>query len=200
MSDNENEQECANPLFLKWVGEWYNDACKRNTKTQYTLKKAHTSLQQHPLRIENPQDTVRLQGIGQTIADRLAKKLARWQKDNGIASAEPESELADASDGGARDDVAARGQRAPRIYVPRYRTGAFALLIGLYKTYCLYGSDYYIPKSELVPLCEQYSDTPFHVAGSTGGQRGGGGGGGGSHIQHTAWSGIKTLEGKSLVE
>ncbi|KAJ1898692.1 Crossover junction endonuclease mus81 [Coemansia sp. IMI 209127] len=202
MSDNENEQECANPLFLKWVGEWYNDACKRNTKTQYTLKKAHTSLQQHPLRIENPQDAVKLQGIGQTIADRLAKKLARWQKDNGITPAEPESELADASDSGVRDAVTARGLRAPRIYVPRYRTGAFALLIGLYKTYCLYGSDYYIPKSELIPLCEQYSDTPFHVAGSTGGQRGGGGGGGGggSHIQHTAWSGIKTLESKSLVE
>ncbi|KAJ1667877.1 Crossover junction endonuclease mus81 [Coemansia sp. RSA 1813] len=198
MSDNENEQECANPLFLKWVREWYHDACKRNTQTQFTLKKALTSLQRYPLRLENPQDAVQLQGIGQTIADRLAKKLARWQKDNGIAPPEqpqePESEPVGASDCGTRDASATRGQRAPRIYVPRYRTGAFALLIGLYKTYCLYGPDYYIPKSELIPLCEQYSDTPFHVAGSAGGQRSGG------HTQHTAWSGIKTLETKSLVE
>ncbi|KAJ2556361.1 Crossover junction endonuclease mus81 [Coemansia sp. RSA 1933] len=209
MPDNESVQECANPLFLKWVGEWYSDACKRNTKTQFTLKKALTSLQQHPVRLENPHDAVKLQGIGQTIADRLAKKLAQWQRDNGLAPAEqqqqqqePESELAEAGDSVARGApaTATRGQRAPRIYVPRYRSGAFAILIGLYKTYCLYGLDYYIPKNELIPLCEQYSDMPFHVAGSAGGQRSGGSGSGGSHAQYTAWSGIKTLETKSLVE
>ncbi|KAJ1735995.1 Crossover junction endonuclease mus81 [Coemansia sp. Benny D160-2] len=229
MNETQNEPECANPLFLKWVGEWYSDACKRNTKTQFTLQKAYTSLQRYPLRIDNPQDAVQLQGIGQTIADRLAKKLARWQKENGITPAshqhdgggrqEPSAECeqeavvggANATRvGGARDgarDVQATQQRttgSARIYVPRYRTGAFALLIGLYKTLCLYGPDYYIPKSELIPLCEQYTDTPFHVAGTIGGggsHRGrGGGGGGGSHAQHTAWSGIKTLETKSMVE
>ncbi|KAJ2660623.1 Crossover junction endonuclease mus81 [Coemansia sp. RSA 1200] len=228
MTETQSEPECANPLFLKWVGEWYSDACKRNTKTQFTLHKAYTSLQRYPLRIDNPQDAVQLQGIGQAIADRLAKKLARWQKENGItpaspnhyrdggrqeSSAECEQEVVAGVNGTGGDearadarDLQAAQQRttgSARIYVPRYRTGAFALLIGLYKTLCLYGPDYYIPKSELIPLCEQYTDTPFHVAGSIGGggsHRGGGGGGGGGHAQHTAWSGIKTLETKSMVE
>ncbi|KAJ1826126.1 Crossover junction endonuclease mus81, partial [Coemansia sp. RSA 2703] len=49
--------------------------------------------------------------------------------------------------------------------------------------------------AELVPLCEQYTDTPFHVAGTQG--RGGRSAEG---FVHTAWSAMKTLETKGLVE
>ncbi|KAJ2514350.1 Crossover junction endonuclease mus81, partial [Coemansia sp. RSA 2049] len=146
MTETQSESECANPLFLKWVGEWYSDACKRSAKTQFTLQKAYTSLQRYPLRIDNPQDAVQLQGIGQAIANRLAKKLARWQKENGITpashqhdggrqepSAECEQEAVVRGEngtrvGGASDDardVQAAQQRttgSARIYVPRYRT------------------------------------------------------------------------------
>ncbi|KAJ1989564.1 Crossover junction endonuclease mus81 [Coemansia sp. RSA 1358] len=186
---SESEIECANPLFLKWVNEWYQDACRRNAKTQFTLKKALKSLQRYPLRIENAQEAMQLEGIGQGIADRLAKKLASWQKENGIVVPQQQEEQTE----GTGNNVANPKRRTPRMYVPRYRTGAFALLIGLYKAHCLYGQDYYVPRSELIPLCEQYTDTPFHVAGSSTGR-------GGNSVQHTAWSGIKTLESKSLVE
>ncbi|KAJ2357132.1 Crossover junction endonuclease mus81 [Coemansia sp. RSA 2618] len=193
----DEEPECANPLFLKWITEWYEEARARNAKTQYTLKKACTSLQRYPLRIENAQDTVQLQGIGQGIADRLAKKLAGWRKDQGIA--EPPAATAALSPSGSADastsadaSKSTRQKSGPRLYVPRYRSGAFALLIGLLKTYCLYGADYFIPKSELVPMCETYADAPFHVGGTSHG--------GSAHAQHTAWSGMKTLEAKALAE
>ncbi|KAJ1999756.1 Crossover junction endonuclease mus81 [Coemansia thaxteri] len=208
----QGEQECANPLFLEWVNEWYDEACTRNARTQYTLKKAVASLQRYPLRMEDPQEALQLQGIGQGIVDRLAKRLAAWRQENGIPDPQPSQAVLGTE--GSGDNSGERGTQsqrnlAPRIYVPRYRSGAFALLLGLFKTYCLYGPDYYIPKSELIPLSEQYADTPFHVGGSSrggGGSRGGGalgsrgGGQGGSYGQHTAWSGIKTLESKSLVE
>ncbi|PIA17124.1 ERCC4-domain-containing protein [Coemansia reversa NRRL 1564] len=198
----EEENSSANPLFLKWVSEWYEDARKRNTKTQYTLKKACNSLQLYPLCIENPQDAIQLQGIGQGIADRLAKKLAAWRKEQGISDPQDGASRSTNNSGtNTISTVSSAGsvqkQRANRIYVPRYRSGAFSLLIGLLKTYCLYGPDYYIPKSELIPLCEQYTDTPFHVGGST---QGGRGGQTNSFAQHTAWSGMKTLESKSLTE
>ncbi|KAI9467928.1 Crossover junction endonuclease mus81 [Coemansia sp. RSA 989] len=186
----EKESECANPLFLKWITQWYEEARASNNKSQYTLKKALTSLQRYPLPIANPQDTTQLQGIGQGIANKLAKKLAGWRKENGIA--EPAAESTARS---AREAPASSSRAKPRLYVPRYRSGAFALLIGLFKTYCLYGPDYFIPKSELIPVCEPYTDTPFHVAGSASY-----GGGGSGYSQHTAWSGMKTLESKFLAE
>ncbi|KAJ1728760.1 Crossover junction endonuclease mus81 [Coemansia biformis] len=198
-----DDEACANPLFLRWVGEWYAEARRRNTHGHYALKKAHESLQRHPLRIENAQDTVQLPGIGQGTADRLAKKLASWRCEHGIVvdspnPAAPPGSAAGSGGGTSRGAQPARGTQLTRIYVPRYRSGAFALLLGLLKTRCLYGPDYYIPKSELVPMSEQYTDTPFHVGGSS---RGGGGGGyAGGAMQLTAWSGMKTLESKSLAE
>ncbi|KAJ2021438.1 Crossover junction endonuclease mus81 [Coemansia sp. S680] len=191
---SQDGQECANPLFLQWVGEWHDEAASRNAKTQYMFKKAYTSLQRYPLRMEDPREALQLQGIGQVIVERLTKKLAAWRQENGIPNpppSQPGTETTQASQSTQR-------QTTSRIYVPRYRSGAFALLLGLYKTYCLYGPDYYIPKNQLIPLSEQYADTPFHVGGSTSGHRGGGAGS--SYGQHTAWSGIKTLESKSLVE
>ncbi|KAJ2721296.1 Crossover junction endonuclease mus81 [Coemansia sp. Benny D115] len=221
--DQDDGAECANPLFLKWIGEWYDEACKRNAKTQYTLRKAHQSLKLYPLPIDNPKDTVQLQGIGQGIAGRLEKRLAQWRKENNIpepASAADANETAGAAqpeDANATAAAAAAKRQASRLYVPKYRSGPFALIIGLFKAYCLYGPDYYIPKAQLVPLCVQYTDTPFHVSGGSGGHgrpggrggahggaSGGGGGGnggsGGGFSAHTAWSGMKTLEAKFLVD
>ncbi|KAJ2744602.1 Crossover junction endonuclease mus81 [Coemansia sp. BCRC 34301] len=203
-SAGQDGHECANPLFLKWVGEWYDEACARNTRTQHVLKKAYTSLQRYPLRMEDPREALQLQGIGQVIVERLAKRLAAWRQENGIPDLPQQAQTAGGGES-TQASQSARSQRqtAPRIYVPRYRSGAFALLLGLYKTFCLYGPDYYIPKSQLIPLSEQYTDTPFHVGGTTSGSTGrgrGSGGSGASYGQHTAWSGIKTLESKSLVE
>ncbi|ORX66766.1 ERCC4-domain-containing protein [Linderina pennispora] len=118
-----------------------------------------------------------LQGIGPGIAGRLAKKLAAWRKANGIAEPAPQHAQNDtevsSSQGPARP-------RKPQVYVPRYRSGAFALLLGLYKAYSLYGPDYFIPKSDLIQFSEQYTDTSFS--------------------QYTAWNAMKTLETKSLAE
>ncbi|KAJ2415996.1 Crossover junction endonuclease mus81 [Coemansia sp. RSA 2530] len=187
---SQDAPECANPLFLQWVGEWHEEAVSRNAKTQYMFKKAYTSLQRYPLRMEDPREALQLQGIGQAIVDRLTKKLAAWRQENGIPNPPPPTQPATEPTQASSQGL----QKASRIYVPRYRSGAFALLLGLYKTYCLYGPDYFIPKNQLIPLSEQYCDTPFHAAGSAGGSRGPG------YAQHTAWSGVKTLESKSLVE
>ncbi|KAJ1760558.1 Crossover junction endonuclease mus81, partial [Coemansia sp. RSA 1752] len=158
---NDEEPECANPLFFKWVSEWYEVARASNAKTQHTLKKACVSLQRYPLLLENAQDAVQLQGIGPGIADRLVKKLASWRKEQGIA--EPAAVVSEAASGSANPETSTSArQKTQRLYVPRYRSGAFALLIGLLKTYCLYGPDYFIPKSELVPICEPFADAPFH--------------------------------------
>ncbi|KAJ2833247.1 Crossover junction endonuclease mus81 [Coemansia erecta] len=187
---NDEEPECANPLFFKWVSEWYEVARASNAKTQHTLKKACVSLQRYPLLLENAQDAVQLQGIGPGIADRLVKKLASWRKEQGIA--EPAAVVSEAASGSANPETStSTRQKTQRLYVPRYRSGAFALLIGLLKTYCLYGPDYFIPKSELVPICEPFADAPFHVGGTSHGS---------GYAQHTAWSGMKTLESKALAE
>ncbi|KAJ2696587.1 Crossover junction endonuclease mus81, partial [Coemansia spiralis] len=194
MADDGDDAACANPLFLKWVGEWHAEARRRNGQGQHALKKAYESLKRHPERIENAQDALKLPGIGQGTVDRLAKRLASWRRENGIAVDEPAQPTA--APGSA--STGSRGAQSGRLYVPRYRSGAFALLLGLLKTRCLYGADYYIPKGELVPLSEHYTDTPFHVAGSS--RAGSGGGHAGGPIQHTAWAGMKTLEAKSLAE
>ncbi|KAJ1957039.1 Crossover junction endonuclease mus81, partial [Linderina pennispora] len=148
------------------------------------------SLKRYPLELTNAQDAVQLQGIGPGIAGRLAKKLAAWRKTNGIAEPAPQHAQNDTEVSSSQGPAQ---PRKPRVYVPRYRSGAFALLLGLYKAYSLYGPDYFIPKSDLIQFSEQYTDTSFHGSGS--GSRAPR-----SFSQYTAWNAMKTLETKSLAE
>lgn len=175
-------ESCPNPLFLQWVTEWYEDAKAHNLQIQHVYKRAQASLQEYPARLETAQETTKLSGIGQKISDKLAKKLTAWRKYQGIP--EPVVE-------GAEGQITSQqtSKQTTRVYIPRYRSGAFALMIGLYKTYRMYGADYYTPKAELVALSGPFTDTPFHSSSN-----------GGFNSMHTAWSGIKTLETKGLVD
>ncbi|KAJ1674871.1 Crossover junction endonuclease mus81 [Spiromyces aspiralis] len=75
--------------------------------------------------------------------------------------------------------------RRPRAYIPRYRSGAFAILIALLKFSICDGPDAYLHKLEIIECAQPYCDTSFEVPKSG--------------TKYTAWGAIKTLEAKDLV-
>ncbi|KAJ1918790.1 Crossover junction endonuclease mus81 [Mycoemilia scoparia] len=202
-SDSEPE-DCANPLFLSWLKEWLVDARRRNLKTQYTLKKAYESLKIYPLPIENPLETTQLNGIGQGIAEKLEKKLQSWRKANNIQSPnykntrDQNKELHTTSQKSFEDNMSdsqnqgviptsqqSKSNRQARPYIPRYRSGAFAILIALLKFYITDGPDTFIHKAEIIENAQPYCDNSFEVS-SNG-------------TKYTAWNSMKTLDSKNLV-
>ncbi|OMJ10025.1 Crossover junction endonuclease mus81 [Smittium culicis] len=46
-----------------------------------------------------------------------------------------------------------------RLYIPKYQSGSFALLVGLYKAAIMYGLDYFVSKNELISLSQPYCST-----------------------------------------
>lgn len=39
MNNRKKQRECPNPLFLKWLEEWRDEAKQKNSKLQYTYGK-----------------------------------------------------------------------------------------------------------------------------------------------------------------
>lgn len=64
-----------NPLFEKWLKEFIAIAEKKNTKSQFQLKKALNSLQKYPLPLETGRDCIILEGFGRGICELIDKKL-----------------------------------------------------------------------------------------------------------------------------
>lgn len=65
MSSNrrKKQRECPNPLFLKWLEEWRDEAKQKNSKLQYTYGKVREKAK-YPVAI-----------IGKNLNDFYFKKL-----------------------------------------------------------------------------------------------------------------------------
>ncbi|PVU89547.1 hypothetical protein BB559_005057 [Furculomyces boomerangus] len=89
-------------------------------------------------------------------------------------------------------------KRQEKEYTPRYQSGAFGLLVGLYKGAIKYGIDYYIPKHELIILSQYYCSSPLDIANisGTGGRNPMSSSG---NIKSSWFTGIRTLEKKEYV-
>lgn len=71
---------CPNPLFEKWLTEFIAQAEKKNAKSQFQLKKALTSLQKFPLKLNTGRDCIILEGFGKGICSLLDQKLEIYIK------------------------------------------------------------------------------------------------------------------------
>lgn len=45
------QRECPNPLFLKWLEEWRDEAKQKNSKLQYTYAKVRDVNHKHTTRV-----------------------------------------------------------------------------------------------------------------------------------------------------
>ncbi|KAK2553821.1 Crossover junction endonuclease MUS81 [Acropora cervicornis] len=70
-------RECPNPLFLKWLEQWRDEAKQKNSKLQYTYGKAAAALRKYPLPLSCGKEAMILDNIGDMIARRLDEAMEK---------------------------------------------------------------------------------------------------------------------------
>jgi len=184
-----SDEDCANPLLLGWVKEWWATARERNSKGATTYKHAYDSLKACPITFSHPSELQQLRGFGPKLCERLTELLKKHCEANCLPmpkrsgpkrSLDPNQEAGDASD-------AARPAKKPKkvkAYVPAYRSGAFALVLAL--ATLDEDSSTGLTKSELIELAQPNCDSSFSAPSDP-------------TKFYTAWNSMKTLVQKELV-
>lgn len=188
MSSDEN---CANPLFLSWVKEWWDTSRERNTKGVYAYKKAYTSLKSCPLTFKHPEELRKLKNFGPGLVSRLTDKLKQHCEDNGLPmpphpkgkrKREIENALAEANAGQDEQPSPPKRARTAKPYVPKLNSGAYALLMALSDP----GPSGYMDKATLIAKAQPFCEHSFTVPSM-------------ANKSYTAWDSMKNLDDKELV-
>uniref|UniRef100_A0A4W4H1H1 Crossover junction endonuclease MUS81 n=1 Tax=Electrophorus electricus TaxID=8005 RepID=A0A4W4H1H1_ELEEL len=166
---------CPNPLFLQWLTEMRDHAKEKGLKTQYVYQKAINSLKKYPLPLKNGKEAKILQNFGDGICKILDERLQNHYRENGKLTRY-------GSEGIIRKEG---GVKKKREYVPQKRSGAYAVLLTLYRNSQLPGSKGFMFKNELQNEAQSICDKSFTVPdlGS----------------KYTAWSSVSTLIQKNLL-
>ncbi|CAO3586794.1 unnamed protein product [Absidia cylindrospora] len=182
--------DCGNPLLRNWMAEWMEEAKNMQAKSYYTFKKAHDSLSACPMPFAHPSEAQQLNGIGPKLAIRLEKKMMDYCEENGLPVPERRKKGKRRLDSGidnSRDlegpSTNKRARPPPRPYIPRFRTGSYAILLTLLD----FKDDGQVAatKTEIIRHGQSYCDASMDLAEP------------GSN--YTAWSGIKILKEKGYV-
>lgn len=66
---------CPNPLFVRWLTEWRDEAASRGRHTRFVFQKALRSLQRYPLPLRSGKEAKILQHFGDRLCRMLDEKL-----------------------------------------------------------------------------------------------------------------------------
>ena len=183
-------------VWLSFLATWADEARQRGTKAASAYLKAHQSLAACQDTLVHPSETVRVRGIGASIAERIERAYAQWCAQHGQdMPPKPGSMIAP-----SRSHTTAR-PRKTKTYIPEPRSGAHGLLVALY-TRVLEDDDdeAQLGKSELIARAQPYCDSDYTMPGRSGAAPS-------SLVRHsqsnktfiTAWNSIKTLIHKGYV-
>ncbi|KAL1925691.1 uncharacterized protein VTP21DRAFT_574 [Calcarisporiella thermophila] len=191
---------CGNPLLLQWIGEWVEDYKAAGNKAYHTYRKAYDSMQSYPIPFQHPAEAIQLSYIGPGIVKRLEKKMEEYCRENNLPMPQlPEATSFQKRSNGhtsntvlirtnsADQEIQSENQpkkRKARMYVPVYRSGAYAILISLLKHHNL-NPGVLIGKRDIIQDARPHCDSSFDVPGKGG--------------YFKAWSSMKTLLEKEYV-
>ncbi|EFY88680.1 DNA repair protein Mus81, putative [Metarhizium acridum CQMa 102] len=186
-------EECPNPQLLAWVKEWLDTARERNSKGFTTYRNAYESLKACPLVLQHPAELQQLKGFGPKLCERLTDKLQKHCQENQLPMPE-HPQVRKAAERARRDEQAAaaeegsapkkRKTRQPKAYVPAFRSGAYALLIGLSTQPDDTTSG--MTKADLIHVSQPHCDSSLTAPSDP-------------TKFYTAWNSMKTLVQKELV-
>ncbi|KAK8924940.1 Crossover junction endonuclease [Metarhizium anisopliae BRIP 53293] len=186
-------EECPNPQLLAWVKEWLDTARERNSKGFTTYRNAYESLKACPLVFQHPAELQQLKGFGPKLCERLTDQLQKHCQENHLPMPEhPQAKKA--AERARRDEQAAaaegagaakkRKTRQPKAYVPAFRSGAYALLIGLSTQPD--DTTAGMTKADLIQVSQPHCDSSFTAPSDP-------------TKFYTAWASMKILVQKELV-
>ncbi|KAI8141059.1 hypothetical protein BJV82DRAFT_671051 [Fennellomyces sp. T-0311] len=178
--------ECGNPLWRDWIKEWAED--QRHTKAYFTYMKAYNALAKCGQEFTHPCEAIQLPGIGEVLVNRLERQLQKYCQENGLPMPQRPKRGQRRTIGDDYGDQVSgfqqRKRRAPRTYVPKYRTGPYAILLSLLE-YREANNLVNATKEQIVRLAEPHCDSSFDMPAPGG--------------SYTAWNSIKTLMSKDYV-
>ncbi|KAM4722115.1 crossover junction endonuclease MUS81 [Rhinophrynus dorsalis] len=205
---------CPNPLFLKWLTEWRDNAAEKGLKTQFVYQKAISSLKKYPLPLRNGKEAKILQNFGDGICRMLDERLEKHYAEHGpnapihtlpnssstmtidkdyvrrpspltIPAALEAPQQESHQQGPSPSKKKKTEGKKQREYVPQRRSGGYAVLLTLYKDSKSPSSRGYMTKAELQREAQPLCDKSFTLTDPSN--------------KYTAWSSVSTLIQKDLV-
>ncbi|XP_027711803.1 crossover junction endonuclease MUS81 [Vombatus ursinus] len=151
---------CANPLFVRWLREWRDEAAGRGQRARFVYQKALRSLLRYPLPLRSGKEAKILQHFGDALCRMLDQRLEQHRASSrgeppvselsqGELSRPPEDAIP-SQWGPGRPKAGGRGS-----YRPPRRSAAWAVLLILYREQLDPKSPGSLTKEELLMRCEQ---------------------------------------------
>ncbi|KAM3162087.1 Crossover junction endonuclease MUS81 [Lachancea thermotolerans] len=179
------------PLYAEWLEKEVASVSLKSDKLATVYGKALENLRSYELPIVHPNGLLAVKGIGNRIKNILKDYLAKYCKETGFNFPEDPVLQTENLESRKRIKIRTQGGESPesgspkkkRRYVPKRRSGAYAILLGLLESNPLrVGSS----KNEIVAVAHKYCDHSFLPNPST-------------RDFHSGWSAIKTLLARELV-
>ncbi|KAJ3019062.1 UNVERIFIED_CONTAM: Crossover junction endonuclease mus81 [Siphonaria sp. JEL0065] len=182
-------------LCQQWIYDIYEEekalAIARNSQSNVATvyKKAHAELSKYPLPITSVRQLVVVKGIGPGIIKTLELKLDAHLKRGGyVDGLEPADHQQDllrkprcdaiVEAMAAEQQPRLKRRKAPPEYVPKYRSGAWSILV------TLHAAKGYLSKHEIIKNGQEHADTPMDATGGA---------------QYSGWSAMQGLLEKELI-
>uniref|UniRef100_H2YH55 Crossover junction endonuclease MUS81 n=1 Tax=Ciona savignyi TaxID=51511 RepID=H2YH55_CIOSA len=190
---------CPNRLFLSYIKEWRDEAKEKEQRSYHTYNKALKSLEKYPP-LQSGKEAIILENFGDKICSMLDRRLAKDADIRGMSERDYlestrniheswwgslESEVNPKKKQKIAKNPTSNPNRKKREYVPVKNSGAYALLIALYRDHTSVEGLGYMKKAELQREAQKFSTKSFSVPDSG--------------CQYTAWSSMGGLIAKNLV-
>uniref|UniRef100_A0A8C0R1F7 Crossover junction endonuclease MUS81 n=1 Tax=Canis lupus dingo TaxID=286419 RepID=A0A8C0R1F7_CANLU len=132
---------CPNPLFVRWLTEWRDEAASRGRRTQFVFQKALRSLRRYPLPLRSGKEAKILQHFGDRLCRMLDQRLQQHKASGGDhARSSPSGEKSSTPEGPPARvrDSSVPIPAQPKAggsgsYWPARHSGARAVLLLLYR-------------------------------------------------------------------
>ncbi|XP_029064509.1 crossover junction endonuclease MUS81 isoform X3 [Monodon monoceros] len=152
---------CANPLFVRWLTEWRDEAASRGRRTQFVFQKALRSLRRYPLPLHSGKEAKILQHFGDGLCRMLDRRLQQHKASGDHAPCSPPGAKSPARERPAKvQDPYMPGPTQLKAggsgkYWPARHSGARAVLLLLYREHLNPSSHGFLTKEELLQRCAQ---------------------------------------------
>lgn len=121
-------------LYLTWLEEDAQQCQRRQQKSAMLLLNAVRTLRAHTEPIHAPEDLAKLKGIGNWIVSKMRQRLDSYCEEEGFEKL-PVAEVAAKAGGRKRkdkeDEDGSNGAKRVKEYIPRKRSGGYAILLVL---------------------------------------------------------------------
>uniref|UniRef100_A0A8C6RIL3 Crossover junction endonuclease MUS81 n=1 Tax=Nannospalax galili TaxID=1026970 RepID=A0A8C6RIL3_NANGA len=152
---------CPNPLFVRWLTEWRDEAASRGRHTRFVFQKALRSLRRYPLPLRSGKEAKILQHFGDRLCQMLDERLRQHQASGGEHLGEGVGDPLNVPGAGfvpTVDTLAVPTQ--PQAggsggYWPARNSGAREVLLQLYWEHLNPGGHSFLTKEELLQRCGQ---------------------------------------------